>query len=158
MFESLVGFTALLSLIFLRVPIAFAMILVGSIGFAWLRGWNATWSVVSTVGFDTSLSYSLSVVPLFILMGNLLTISGVSHGLYAAANRLVGGARGGLAMALLWHVAAFRLCVGHHWQRLQPCPKWRCLPCANTGMPTVWQPVRLQQAARSAFSFRPLWL
>ncbi|SFK45132.1 TRAP transporter, DctM subunit [Pseudovibrio ascidiaceicola] len=112
MFESLVGFAALLVLIFLRVPIAFAMIFVGAAGFAWLRGWSATWSVVSSVGFETSLSYSLSVVPLFILMGNLLTISGVSHGLYAAANRLLGGARGGLAMASVVACGGFSAVCG----------------------------------------------
>ena len=112
MFESLLGFAALLFLIFLRVPIAFAMILVGTFGFAMMRGWNATWSVVSTVGFDTSLSYSLSVIPLFILMGNLLTISGVSRGLYAAANRLLGGARGGLAMASVVACGGFSAVCG----------------------------------------------
>ncbi|KZL15395.1 Sialic acid TRAP transporter permease protein SiaT [Pseudovibrio axinellae] len=112
MFESLVGFAALLTLIFLRVPIAFAMILVGSVGFAWIRGWSATWPVVSTVGFETSLSYSLSIVPLFILMGNLLTISGVSQGLYAAANRLLGGARGGLAMASVVACGGFSAVCG----------------------------------------------
>ncbi|OKL44302.1 TRAP transporter large permease [Pseudovibrio exalbescens] len=112
MFESLVGFAALLLLIFLRVPIAFAMIAVGAVGFASMRGWSATWSMISSIGFETSLSYSLSVVPLFILMGNLLTISGVSHGLYAAANRLLGGARGGLAMASVVACGGFSAVCG----------------------------------------------
>ena len=89
MTESLIGLVALLTLIFLRVPIAFAMASVGAVGFALLRNWPATWSMVGTVAFDTGLSYSLSVIPLFILMGNLLTRAGVSHGLYAAANHLL---------------------------------------------------------------------
>ncbi len=112
MIESLLGFAALLVLIFLRVPIAFAMASVGAVGFALLRDWSATWSMVGTVAFDTGLSYSLSVVPLFILMGNLLTISGVSHGLYAAANRLLGGARGGLAMASVVACGGFSAVCG----------------------------------------------
>jgi len=99
MIEALAGFGVLLLLIFIRVPIAFAMALVGAIGFASLRDWNATWSMIGTLAFDQGLSYTLSVIPLFILMGNLLTISGVSHALYAAANRMLGNARGGLAMA-----------------------------------------------------------
>ncbi|MDX5592210.1 TRAP transporter large permease [Pseudovibrio sp. SPO723] len=112
MFESLIGFAALLTLIFLRVPIAFAMIAVGAFGFASMRGWDATWAMISSIGFETGLSYSLSVVPLFILMGNLLTISGVSHGLYAAANRLLGGARGGLAMASVVACGGFSAVCG----------------------------------------------
>ncbi|MTI16158.1 TRAP transporter large permease [Rhodobacteraceae bacterium RKSG542] len=112
MFESLLGGAVLLTLIFLRVPIAFAMIAVGAVGFAYLRGWSATWSMISTTTFETGLSYSLSVVPLFIIMGNLLTISGVSHGLYAAANRLTGGARGGLAMASIVACGGFSAVCG----------------------------------------------
>ncbi len=112
MTESLFGFAALLALIFLRVPIAFAMALVGAVGFALLRSWSATWSMVGTVAFETSLSYTLSVVPLFILMGNLLTISGVSHGLFAAANSLLGRVRGGLAMASVIACGAFSAVCG----------------------------------------------
>ncbi len=112
MTESFIGFAALLLLLFLRVPIAFAMALVGAVGFALLRSWGATWSMVGNVAFDTGLSYSLSVVPLFILMGNFLTISGVSHALYAAANRLLGGARGGLAMASVVACGGFSAVCG----------------------------------------------
>ncbi len=112
MTESLIGFAVLLTLLFLRVPIAFAMALVGAVGFALMRGWSATWSMVGSVAFDTGLSYSLSVVPLFILMGNLLTISGVSHGLYAAANHLLGRARGGLAMASVLACGGFSAVCG----------------------------------------------
>jgi len=110
--EALIGFGVLLVLIFIRVPVAFAMALVGAVGFAWLRDWNATWSMIGTITFDTGLSYTLSVIPLFILMGNLLTISGVSHALYAAANRMLGGARGGLAMASVVACGGFSAVCG----------------------------------------------
>lgn len=157
MFESLVGFAALLVLIFLRVPIAFAMIFIGAAGFAWLRGWSATWSVVSSVGFETSLSYTLSVVPLFILMGNLLTISGVSHGLYAAANRLLGARAEALPWHQLWLVAGSLLFADRLWRQRPPCPKWPCRPCASTVMQTAWPLVQLPLAARLASSFRHPW-
>ncbi|SNZ20492.1 TRAP transporter large permease [Cohaesibacter gelatinilyticus] len=112
MFESLIGFAVLLGMIFLRVPIAFAMILVGVVGFALMRDWGAAWSMLGNIAFDTGLSYTLSVIPLFILMGNLLTISGVSHGLYAAANHLLGRYRGGLAMASVVACGGFSAVCG----------------------------------------------
>lgn len=112
MIESLIGFAAVLILMFARVPIAFAMALVGAVGFALMRDWNATLSMVGTIGFDKGLSYTLSVIPLFILMGNLLTISGVSHALYAAANHLLGRYRGGLAMASIVACGGFSAVCG----------------------------------------------
>ncbi len=62
MFESLIGFAVLLGMIFLRVPIAFAMILVGVVGFALMRDWGAAWSMLGNIAFDTGLSYTLSVI------------------------------------------------------------------------------------------------
>ena len=112
MTASLLGFAALLALVFLRVPIAFAMAAVGAVGFALLRSWPAAWAMVGNVAFETGLSYSLSVVPLFILMGNLLTISGVSRGLYAAANALLWRVRGGLAMASVVACGGFSAVCG----------------------------------------------
>lgn len=112
MFESLIGFAVVLGLIFARVPIAFAMALVGGVGFALMRDWNAALSMVGTISFDKGLSYTLSVIPLFILMGNLLTISGVSHALYAAANHLLGRRRGGLAMASIVACGGFSAVCG----------------------------------------------
>ncbi len=112
MIESLIGFAVLLALIFARVPIAFAMALIGATGFALMRGWDATFSMVGTIAFDTGLSYTLSVIPLFILMGNLLTSSGVSHGLYAAANHALGRAPGGLAIASVVACGGFSAVCG----------------------------------------------
>ena len=96
---SLIAFAVLLVLVFLRVPIAFAMALVGGLGFAILRGIDPAGAMVGNAVFETGLNYSLSVVPLFIFMGNVLAASGIAHGLFAAADRLFGRMRGGLAMA-----------------------------------------------------------
>ncbi|MEW7006204.1 TRAP transporter large permease [Lentilitoribacter sp. EG35] len=112
MVESLIGFAVLLGLILIRVPIAFAMAAVGGIGFALLRGWQPAWAMTGQVAFDSVLSYSLSVIPLFIFMGNVLAGSGVAHGLFAAANRLFGRTRGGLAMASVFSCGGFSAVCG----------------------------------------------
>ena len=112
MFESLVGFAVLLGLILVRVPIAFAMAAVGGIGFALMRGWQPAWAMTGQVAFDSALSYSLSVIPLFIFMGNVLAASGVAHGLFAAADRLFGRTRGGLAMASVFSCGGFSAVCG----------------------------------------------
>ena len=112
MTESLLGFAVLLALIFLRVPIAFAMALVGGIGFALLRDPFAAFSMIGQTAFDKGLSYSLSVVPLFILMGNLITLAGVSDDLYRAAYAVLGRFRGGLAMASVTACGGFSAVCG----------------------------------------------
>ncbi|CUJ93973.1 Neu5Ac permease [Ruegeria denitrificans] len=112
MIESLIGFAILLGLILLRVPIAFAMAAVGGFGFAYMRGWEPAWAMTGQVAFDTSLSYSLSVIPLFIFMGNVLAGSGVAHGLFAGADRLFGRLRGGLAMASVFSCGGFSAVCG----------------------------------------------
>ncbi len=112
MTESLVGFAVLLALIFLRVPIAFAMAGVGGVGFALMRGVHPAISMTGQTVLDTAFSYSLSVVPLFIFMGNVLAISGVAHGLFAAADRVFGRMRGGLAMASVLSCGGFSAVCG----------------------------------------------
>lgn len=112
MFESLLGFAVLLVLIMARVPIAFAMAAVGGIGFALMRGWQPAWAMTGQIAFDSALSYSLSVIPLFIFMGNVLAGSGAAHGLFAAANRLFGRTRGGLAMASVLSCGGFSAVCG----------------------------------------------
>ena len=112
MIESLLGLAALLLLVFARVPIAFAMICVGTVGFALMRSWSASFTLLGNTTFDTVLSFTLSVIPLFILMGNLLTLSGVSHSLFAAAHRLLRRLPGGLAMATIVACGGFSAVCG----------------------------------------------
>lgn len=112
MTESLIGFAALLILIFLKMPVAFAMALVGMAGFAWMRSIDASLSMTGSLVFDAGLAYSLSVVPLFIFMGNVLARSGVSHGLYAVANHATARMRGGLAMASVIACGGFSAVCG----------------------------------------------
>ena len=108
------GFIILLTLIFARVPIGFAMAFVGFFGFAILNDyhWVSSLSMASRRIIDTSQDYSLSVIPLFILMGNLVTRSGLSRQLYTASHAFLGHLRGGLAMATVVACGAFSAICG----------------------------------------------
>ena len=106
------GFAGLFLLILLRLPIAFAMALVGTVGVASVVGWGPALALVQQTTFDTGLSYELSVVPLFVLMGNLVARAGLSDELYAASNAWLGHRRGGLAMATVLACGGFSAICG----------------------------------------------
>ncbi len=112
MTASLVAFVAMLGLVFLRLPIAFAMGLVGFAGFALFRGLPAAFGMVGNVTYETGIAYSLSVVPLFVLMGNFVTRAGLSEELYAASYAFLGHRRGGLAMATILACGGFGAICG----------------------------------------------
>ncbi|MBN2905249.1 MAG: TRAP transporter large permease [Rhodobacteraceae bacterium] len=101
-------FGLMLGAIFLRMPVAVAMGLAG-FGGSWaiLGSPNATLSQLKTLSYDTFSSYSLSVVPLFLLMGQFATRSGMSAALFGAAADWLGHRRGGLAMAAVGACAGF---------------------------------------------------
>ena len=109
MIEGLIGLTVMMGIAFLRVPISFAMALVGLVGYAYMRDWNWTvaFAMTQTKLYETGRNYTLSVVPLFILMGNLVTRAGMSQELFRAAYAFIGHLRGGLAMATVWASAGF---------------------------------------------------
>ncbi|MDR9466615.1 TRAP transporter large permease [Marinospirillum sp.] len=119
----LIGFAVLLFLIIVvRMPIAFAMGLVGFFGFAATMGlswdnwdtyrWTGVLSMASNRVIGTVQNYSLSVIPLFILMGNLVMRSGLSHELYQASNAFLGHRKGGLAMATVVACGGFSAISG----------------------------------------------
>ena len=112
MTEALVGLAAMLVLSFLRVPIAFSMGLVGFLGLWWMRGLGPSMASATTVVYESGFQYTLSVVPLFILMGNFVTRAGMSKELYRAAYTFVGHLRGGLAMATVLACAGFGAICG----------------------------------------------
>ena len=111
---SIIGFICLLVLIFLRMPISFAMGLVGYFGFLYLNdyNWIAAISMAARRVIDTSQDYSLSVIPLFILMGNLVTRAGLSQELYRASNSFLGHLKGGLSMATVVACGGFSAICG----------------------------------------------
>ena len=114
MTEGLVGLGLMMVLALLRVPIAFAMGLVGFLGVAYLRDWSfaPAMAMVETKVYETGRNYTLSVVPLFILMGNFVTRAGMSQELFRAAYTFVGHLRGGLAMATMVACAGFGAICG----------------------------------------------
>jgi len=113
MYESLIAFAAMLGLVILvRMPIAFAMGLVGFVGFGLMTSFNGSLAMASIITYDTGMNYGLSVVPLFILMGNFVTRAGLSDELYAAANAFLGHRRGGLAMATVVACGGFSAVCG----------------------------------------------
>jgi TRAP-type C4-dicarboxylate transport system permease large subunit len=114
MIESLVGLALMMVLAFLRLPIAIAMGVVGIVGYAYMRDWSwaAAFATVQTKVYETGRNYTLSVVPLFILMGNLVTRAGMSQELYRTAYAFIGHLRGGLAMATVVGCAGFGAICG----------------------------------------------
>jgi C4-dicarboxylate transporter DctM subunit len=112
MTATLVAFSILFAVLFFGVPLAFALGLVGLVGFSLLMGVNAAAAMSAQIAWDTLTSYSLSVLPLFILMGNLVNHSGLSRNLYDASNAFIGHRRGGLAMATILASGGFAAVCG----------------------------------------------
>ena len=112
MIEALLGFAAVFVLALLRVPLAFAMGLVGFVGLGLMRGWPATSASAAQVVYETGFAYTLSVVPLFILMGNFVARAGLAQELFRAAYAFVGHVRGGLAHATVLACAGFGAICG----------------------------------------------
>lgn len=112
MTTSLIGLGILLVMVFLRVPIAFAMAVVGTAGFAVLVNLDASFALVGQTVFGTALTYELSVLPLFILMGNFVNRAGLSRELYDASHAFLGHMRGGLAMATIVACGGFSAICG----------------------------------------------
>lgn len=96
---ALLGFLGVFAMAFLRVPLAVAMATAGFVGMGLLRGWQPALASTSQVIFETGFAYVLSVIPLFVLMGNFVARAGMARELFNAANAFVGHRPGGLAMA-----------------------------------------------------------
>ena len=110
--EALIAFAVMLGLTFLRLPIAFSMAIVGFLGYTYMVNATAALSMVGSVAFETGMSYTLSIVPLFILMGNLVTRAGLSSELYRVSYAFLGHRRGGLAMATILACGGFGAVCG----------------------------------------------
>ncbi|MGG5151018.1 TRAP transporter large permease [Alcaligenes aquatilis] len=112
MTEALIGFAAMLLLIFLRVPVAFSMALVGFIGVGIMRNWPSAYAMTGAVVRESGFQYLLSVLPLFILMGNFITQAKLSKELYAVAYAFLGHRKGGLAMSTVVACGGFGAVCG----------------------------------------------
>ncbi|HQM90954.1 MAG TPA: TRAP transporter large permease [Syntrophales bacterium] len=106
------GFLALVALMFLKVPVGFVMALVGLVGFSFLVSWDAALHLMAQDFTSVFGSYNLTVIPLFVLMGQLAHHSGMSGRLFHAAYRFFGSLPGGLAVATIGACAGFSAICG----------------------------------------------
>jgi tripartite ATP-independent transporter DctM subunit len=107
-----IGVFALFAMLLLRVPVWIALTLVGFIGNSVMSGTLPTFALAGTVPFDVGSAYTLSVVPLFVLMGEVASETGLSADLFKAARVMLSGMRGGLAVGALAASACFGAVCG----------------------------------------------
>jgi C4-dicarboxylate transporter DctM subunit len=100
-------FAIMLLLMAIRTPIAISMFIAGATGYVLQAGWMPLASFLNTQAFARFASYDLSVIPLFILMGNFATQGGISKALFSFASIVMSRFKGGLAMASVLACAAF---------------------------------------------------
>jgi C4-dicarboxylate transporter DctM subunit len=108
----LLGIAGLLLLIFLRMPIALALAVAGLFGYAALDGWSPALKMFGLVPYQLASAYSLSVIPLFILMGAVASRANMASELFQAANGVFSGMRGALANATIGACALFGAICG----------------------------------------------
>ena len=108
----LFGLVALIALIAIRIPIAYSMIVVGTVGTMILTDPRIFLSQLKNLAYSQFSVYDLSVLPMFVLMGNIATRAGLSRDLFRAANAWLGWLRGGVAMAAIGACAGFGAICG----------------------------------------------
>ncbi|HET9734251.1 MAG TPA: TRAP transporter large permease [Burkholderiales bacterium] len=112
MIAGALGFLAVLALIALRVPVAIAMGVVGALGYGMVNGWSTLGFVLGRAPFESVFPISLTVVPLFVMMGVFSAYGGLSSSLYRLVSALIGHLKGGLAMATVGACAVFGAVCG----------------------------------------------
>lgn len=108
----IIGFFVLIALMFMRIPVGFVMAIVGVLGFGILVSWDAAFLLTARDFFSIFGSYNLTVIPLFVFMGQLAHHSGISGRLFNAANKFMGHLPGGLAIATVGACAGFSAICG----------------------------------------------
>ena len=111
----LVGFIGILLmfvLIFLRVPIALSMVIPALLGILYLKGWKVFYTAVETIVWGQSFNYTMSTIPMFVLMGELLFAAGISGELFNTFRAWFGRLRGGLGIATVTSSAVFAAASG----------------------------------------------
>ena len=109
---ALIGLGIMLALIFLGVNVGLSMMIVGFFGYMYIRDWNSAYVVMGTYTVSSTMIYSLTVIPLFVLMGNFAFHSGISDDLFNTSRTLFGRVRGSLAYAAVWACALFGAICG----------------------------------------------
>jgi hypothetical protein len=109
---ALIGFVSLFVLMLLRVPVGMAMGLVGITGFGYLTGFAPALKLIGQTTMRTVTDYSFGVIPMFLLMGAFVSVSGISRELFRAANTFVGHWKGGLGIATIAACGGFAAISG----------------------------------------------
>lgn len=112
MMVGVIGLFALLFLFLIGFEIAFAMVTVGFVGFAILNDFNTAVSLLANDFFESLSSYSMTAVPLFVLMGQIAFNAGIARNLYSATNKFLGHVPGGLAVATVVGATVFKAICG----------------------------------------------
>ena len=110
---ALIGFVSLFVLMLLRVPVGMAMGLVGITGFGHLTGFAPALKLVGQTTMRTVTDYSFGVIPMFLLMGAFVSVSGISRELFRAANTFVGHWKGGLGIDTIAACGGFAASSGY---------------------------------------------
>lgn len=111
----IVGFISMavaILLAFLRVPLAFALLGTSIVGLGVATNWNIAFRLLPMTISEAVMSYDLAVVPMFILMGNVISRTGIAHDLFRAAYAFVGSVRGGLALSTMVACSGFSAVCG----------------------------------------------
>jgi C4-dicarboxylate transporter, DctM subunit len=109
---AMLGFGAMLVLIGLRMPVGLAMLVTGSLGYIHLAGWTTFLNYMKSTPYHLFANYTLSVIPLFIMMGMFAERSGLARDLFVAARAVVGHLRGGLAYSVIGACTVFGAICG----------------------------------------------
>lgn len=109
---AVIGFVALFTLMLLRVPVGMAMGLVGVVGYGYIAGSGPALKLIGQTSMRTVTDYTFGVIPMFMLMGAFVSVSGVSRELFRAANAFIGHLRGGLGMATVIACGGFAAICG----------------------------------------------
>jgi tripartite ATP-independent transporter DctM subunit len=108
----IMGLAVVLALFLTGIELGFAMALVGFVGFAYIRSLNAALNLLAKDIFDVFANYGFTVIPLFVLMGQIAFNAGIARRLYDAGFKLIGHIPGGLAMATVAGATAFGTVTG----------------------------------------------
>ena len=109
---AVIGFVALFTLMLLRVPVGMAMGLVGVCGYSYIVGSGPALKLIGQTSMRTVTDYTFGVIPMFMLMGACVSVSGVSRELFRAANAFIGHLRGGLGVATVLACGGFAAICG----------------------------------------------
>jgi len=108
----ILGLVTILVMFLTGIELAFAMIVIGFLGFAYLTSWAAALSLLAKDVYNVFSSYSFTVIPLFVLMGQVAFNSGIAKRLFDSAHKFVGHIPGGLAMSTVVGATAFKAICG----------------------------------------------